>query len=299
MRFRSAMGILLVVALFGDGAWAGPRAAAKPRNAGKSRRAPIKRSLASPPAPASEVGPTIEFDSAAVEDLDVSKVLTVVPTAKSSPASAPDTVVAGDDGERFHVRLELAAAAHRYLQSEPAPFQMSNGYVNGTIEISRRVFSRWLLALEVDSPLFSLDASPPPANFGPLFGRFSVGRPFSFAERWEALASLAYLFVTTAGTTGGLGFGNASGVQGTLRARFVASDRRRLEIESAVALLGSRQAGIVTGDRYLGLQVSHLWLDTLRMAAVGPFVAAEEMKATFPGRRIASARYRVGLLAEW
>jgi hypothetical protein len=298
MRFRAAMGILLVVALFGDGAWAAPRAA-KPRKAGKSRRTPVKRSLATPPAPAPEPGPTIELESAVVEDLDVSKAPTLVPTAKSSPASAPGTVVAGDDGERFRIRLELAAAAHRYAQSEPAPFQMSNGYLNGTIEISRRVFSRWILALEVDSPLFSIDASPPPANFGPLFGRFSVGRPFRLAERWEAVASLAYLFVTTAGTTGGLGFGNASGVQGTLRARFVASDRRRLEIEAAVALLGSRQAGIVTGDRYLGLQVSHLWLDTLGMAAFGPFVAAEEMKAKFPDRRIASARYRIGLLAEW
>lgn len=243
------------------------------------------------------LGPAIEPSSVVPDDLDVTEVPAPKPKPKprktaSTPTASPATEnrpVSGDDGEKFQFRVGLSVASYQYNEVAAAPLVMSNAYLNGSLEVSRRVFSVWILAMSVDSPVLKISTANP-ANFGPLAGRFSVGRYWRFSDQWDGSFYLSWLFLTAVGTRNRFGPADISGGEAKFRARF----RNQLEFEFSAALLGSRQAGIVTGDRYLGFQCSY-WVRPW----FAPFVSVDETKAQFADKRIAAGRFRTGILAEF
>lgn len=286
MFARATAVLLLTVSMAAAPAKAAPRK--------KPRRAP---NTASPPVSAPPFIPQLEADDTPVEDVDVSHVPPPPIVTPLKPEPPRTTPVAGDDGERFRLRTLVSAAAYGYAETGATPIRFNNGYVNASLELSRRLFRRWVLSLSADSPVFSI-AGTAPANFGPLFGRFSIGRDFLLGEKWDGTAYLSYLFLTALGTSGGFGFSDVSGMEAAFRTRYRTGERTRLEMEVRAALLGSRQNGVVTGDRYLGLQFALLWVGPTGVTGWGPFVAVDETKAEFANKRTAGGRFRIGVVAE-
>lgn len=277
---------------------AGLLAFAAPAEAKTPKRRNPRATKASPQVspPMSVSGPTIDGAALPAEDLDVSQAPPPAPLRRAA-AAPEDKARVEAEGERFDFRTQVGVARYRYDEQGQAPLQFENMYVDAGLEISRRIFQRWVLGASVGLPVVALESAGA-VNFGPLFARFSVGRHFSFSERWDGVVTLSYLFQSSVGRRGNQGYVGISGVEAGLRARFHESATRVFEIDVGAAFLGSREAGIVTGDRSLRAQVAYLWQDVGYVRALGPFVSVDETKAQFADKRTAGARFRLGLVVD-